>query len=159
MDKIPKIRSQPAENIVFCGTEASSIISSVTQYRITKNCDSHTRGSSFITIRITLGKKKIIMLFQYHNMMETGFPNVTYCVQKYHRTHLPKVIKVLVVKYSCSERGYFRTIVDIHSAISCLYIHQLAKWVTKGNLSANMVFGNTSNQNVYVSAVFSWLLT
>ncbi len=36
-----------------------------------------------------------------------------------------------VVKYSRSARGYFRTIADIHSAISCLYIRQLAKWVTQ----------------------------
>ncbi len=49
-DKIGKIRSQLAKCNVFCGTEASSIISSVTQYRIAKNCDRLTLCSSHITI-------------------------------------------------------------------------------------------------------------
>ncbi len=71
MDKIAKILSQPTKYNVFCGTEASSIISSVIQYRITKNCDCHTLCSSLITIYYYIWKK-IRMLFSYHNVMEMG---------------------------------------------------------------------------------------
>ncbi len=70
MDKISKIRSQPAKCNVFCGTEASNVISSVTQYRITKNCDHHTHCSLLITIHY-YGGGKIIILFSYHNVTKT----------------------------------------------------------------------------------------
>ncbi len=66
MDKIAKIRSQTPKYNVFCGTEASSIVSNITQNIITKNCDHHTRCSSLITIHY------YIMLFSYHNVMKTG---------------------------------------------------------------------------------------
>ncbi len=71
MDKTAKIQSQPAKYNVFCGTEASSIISSVTQYRITENFDCYTHCSLLITIYY-YGQEKIIILFSYHNAMEMG---------------------------------------------------------------------------------------
>ncbi len=71
MDKIVKIRSQSAKYNVISGTKASSIINSVTQYRITRNYDRHTYYSSLITIHY-YGQEKIMMSFSYHNVMETG---------------------------------------------------------------------------------------
>ncbi len=71
LDKKGKIRSQSAKYNVFCGPEASSIISSVTLYRITKNCNCHTLCSSLITIH-HYGQEKIIMLFSFYNVMEMG---------------------------------------------------------------------------------------
>ncbi len=66
MDKIAKIRSQPAKYNVFCRTEAGGIISSVTKYRISKNCD----HPIIVPYLLSITGKKIIMLFSYHNAME-----------------------------------------------------------------------------------------
>ncbi len=63
MDKIVKIRTQLAKYNVFCGTEASSIISSVTQYRITKNYDHHTHCSSLMTIHYCRQEKNYYVVF------------------------------------------------------------------------------------------------
>ncbi len=63
MDKIAKIRSQPVKYNLFCVTEASSIISSVTQYRITKNCDRYTHCSSLITIHYYGQEKNYNVVF------------------------------------------------------------------------------------------------
>ncbi len=50
-------------NNVFCMTEASSIISSVAQARITKNCDRHIHCSSLITIHYYGQEKNYNVVF------------------------------------------------------------------------------------------------
>ncbi len=71
MDKIAKIWSQPAKYNVFCGTEASSIISSVTRYRITKNWDHHPRCSLLITIYYYLNLEQNVTYIVAH--VATGY--------------------------------------------------------------------------------------
>ncbi len=50
MNKIVKIRSQPAKYKYFAEIKPANIISRVAQYRIIGNCDHHSHYSSLITI-------------------------------------------------------------------------------------------------------------
>ncbi len=72
MDKVVKIQSQPAKYDVFYRTEASSVISNVTQYRIAENCVHHAHCFLCLSLSVTMDRKKFIMLFSYHNVIEMG---------------------------------------------------------------------------------------
>ncbi len=71
MDKKRTNSTTVAKYNVFWGTDASSIISNVTQYINTKNCDRHTHCFSLITVHYYGQGKKYNVVF-ITNVMETG---------------------------------------------------------------------------------------
>ncbi len=71
MDKIAKIWSQPAKYNVFCGMKLAVSLA-VLHCTESLKIAIITLIIPYLSLSITMDRKKIIMLFSYHNAMEMG---------------------------------------------------------------------------------------